>query len=357
MPCVMNKPVALSLLPLLAFVLATGLTGCAAETSEGTPESAESEEALATKADEHWFYNGAMPTLEAPAVTVSLKGHTARLSGLLPQGATLPALPHVKTTLENGRTRVDAVYPIATARPGKTNSKPGAYKLQFAKPYRPDGAAFTQEEGEHFVPWGGFPFIAYDGGIAFHGPITFTDNLATDDLDVWVLKRGTVSGGCNRMLGEHVVELTHALGINMRKVYQPNVGFTPATKAVVNVVADYDTFGGKLVDVDYPTDVGVVRPGKAFGADKVVMFGSWVASELPNGKDLPPNMKWEGGVANDYYVFAEHVLPSTVCSAPKGDLAKLRAFVARKGQIPANFCAKKPCYLDAIRAGREPVCN
>jgi hypothetical protein len=215
------------LLPLLALA---ALSGCAAEASD-EPEVTESEDALAAKADEHWFYNGALPALEQPAITVSLKGHTARLTGLLPAGKELPALPHVKTRVENGRVRVDAVYPIATARPGKSNSRPGTYGFHWAKPYRPDGSAFTQDEGEHFVPWGGFPFIAYDGGIALHGPITATDNAAPGELSVWVLKRGTVSGGCNRMLGEHVVELTHAIGIDMRKVYGANVGFRPATPA------------------------------------------------------------------------------------------------------------------------------
>ena len=94
---------------------------------------------------------------------------------------------------------------------------------------------------------------------------------------------------------------------------------------------------------------GVVRPGKVVGADKVAMFGSWVASELPNGQDLPPNMKWEGGVANDWYVFAEHVLPNTVCSAPKSDLTKLKAFVARKGGVPMNFCAKSCRWRSSVR--------
>ena len=36
------------------------------------------------------------------------------------------------------------------------------------------------------------------------------------------------------------------------------------------------------------------------------MFGSWVASEMPDGKDLPPDMKWEGGVSGKSYVFKEH---------------------------------------------------
>ena len=46
------------------------------------PALAELTDALAAKADEHWFYNGALPALEQPSVTVSLKGHTARLTGL-----------------------------------------------------------------------------------------------------------------------------------------------------------------------------------------------------------------------------------------------------------------------------------
>ncbi len=350
----MNK---LSLFALLACLVAPLAAGCAAETgSEAEPEIGSAEDDLVAKADDHWFYNGALPALEDAKVTVSLKGHTAHLTGLLPAGAPVPSLPHAKTKPEGARTRIDLVYPIATARPGKSNSRPGNYGFQLAKPYRPDGSAWTASEGAHFVPWGGFPFISYNEGIAFHGPITSTSNVSTADLNVWVLKRGAVSGGCNRMMGEHVVELTHAIGLSMRKVYKANQIFTPP-HAPVNVIADYDTYGGKYIDVDYPTDTGVVRPAKTFGADKVEMFGSWVASELPNGKDLPPNMKWEGGVSGDYYVFAEHIVKNAVCSAPKADLAKLGAYVARKGELPMNFCAQKTCYLTALRAGREPACN
>ena len=343
-----------SRLTISLFALAS-LAGCAVPMEE---ESTQGEDALAAKADEEWFYSGAMPALEQPKVTVSLKGHTAHLTGLLPQGATLPALPHVKVKLESGRTRVDAVYPIATARAGKTNSSPGTYAIEFVKPYRPDGAAFTPQEGEHFVPWGGFPFLAYNEGIAFHGPITSTDNASPIDLNVWVLKRGPVSGGCNRMLGEHVVELAHAIGINMRKSYLPNAVVVPRAPAPVEVIADYDRYDGKLVDVDYPTDTGVVRPAKVVGAANVAMFGSWVATELPNGQDLPPSMKWEGGVAGDWYVFSEHALANTVCSVPKADLPKLRGFIAQqKGELPKDFCAKKACVLSALRANKTPACK
>lgn len=340
---------------------ALAATGCLAETGEPPTEDSQATDAshdeLLARADAEWFYGGALPALEQPRVTVSLKGHTARVSGLLPAGVTLPALPHVRARAEGARTRIDAVYPIATARPGKSNSRPGSYRFQLAKPYRPDGAAFTPQEGTHFVPWGGFPFIAYNDGIAFHGPITSADNVATDDAEVWVLKRGAVSGGCNRMMGEHVVELSHAIGIDMRKAYRANESFTPKTPAVVDVIADYDLVDGKYVDVDYPTDVGVVRPGKVHGAAKVAMFGSWVASELPNGKDLPKSLKWEAGVSGDYYVFAEHVLADAVCSVAKADLTKLRAYTQAKGALPADFCAKRDCYLGAIRAGATPACR
>jgi hypothetical protein len=333
--------------------LALLLVGC----SDASSDVDVTDEELAQKATEEWFYTGPMPALEQPHITVSLEGNTARLSGLLPVNATLPALPHVKTIIENGRTRVDAVYPIATARPGKTNSSPGTYHFQLAIPYRPDGVAWTPEEGNHFVTWGGFPFISYNNGIAFHGPITPTQNISRN-LSVWVLKRGDVSGGCNRMLGEHVLELAHAIGIDMRKSWIANKSFVPGawsgsdkTKlpAVVDVISGYDEYEGQLVDVDYPTDVGVVRP-----KGNVVMFGSWVASELPNGKDLPPSLNWEGGVSGNLYVFAEHAVQGSVCSVKPADLPLIRA--RGDGRVPADFCENKACYLAAYRANAPLSC-
>ena len=174
---------------------------------------------------------------------------------------------------------------------------------------------------------------------------------------MWLLKRGDVSGGCNRMNGEHVIELTHAIGIDMKKAYQPNASFVPKTTAKVQVISGYDQYDGKWIDVDYPTDVGVTRPGKIYGDANVEMFGSWVASELPNGKDLPPSMKWEGGVSGQYYVFAEHAIHDAVCSVGKADLPKLRAWIAQRGgEVPADFCAKKACYVNAVRSGTKPGC-
>jgi hypothetical protein len=348
-----------ALLGLLASVFALG--ACAADPATDEDVNDETgEDALTAKADEHWFYTGGLPRLEYAVVTVSLKGHTAHVTGLAPRGTTIPQLPHVKTKDENGRTRVDIVYPIATANAsiGKTNSRPGEYAFYQVKPYRPDGAAFTQAEGEHQVPWGGFPFIAYNQGIAFHGPITSKDNAGTPDQNVWYLRRGAVSGGCNRMLGEHAVELAHVLGANMRKVYAANRAYGAKEAPLnitgkVNVIADYDQLDGKYIDVDYATDTGVTRPGKELGDENVVMFGSWIGTETPDGRDLPPDMKWEGGISGKPYVFKEHALANTVCSMPKSLLPKVKE-LAGSGELPMNLCANKRCYVDTLKtAGVE----
>jgi hypothetical protein len=323
-------------------VLCSTVLGCAASIEEDDVVDSTDDAIVSRKVDDHWFYSGKLPTLESPQVTASLAGHTVRVTGTVPANVAIPALPHVKTRAEGGKTRVDVVYPIATAMPGKQNARPGTYSFYEAKPYRPNGKAFTASQGWHHVPWGGFPFIAYDNGIAFHGPITAQDNEAPGDLEVWYLRRGAVSSGCNRMMGEHVVELAHIIGINMRKIYSANVAIRPTTTAKVKVIAEYDTYQGKYVDVDYPTDAGAKRPDAVHGKDKVVMFGSWVLSEMPDGKDLPPDMKWQGGVEGKLYDFYEHAVRGVVCSMPKSSLPELQKFAAKtNGVLPADFCQKK----------------
>ncbi len=340
---------------LLASSIATAfVTGCAADPAADDDQES-SEDALAAKADEHWLYAGPLPALSNAKITASLAGNTARVTGYLPAGAAaLPDLPHVKTRLENGKTRVDIVYPIATAAPPKTNSRPGTYSFYQAKPYRPDGNAWTASQGDHFVTWGGFPFLAYNQGIAFHGPITSQSSKTAADLKVWYLRRGDVSGGCNRMNGEHVVEMTHVIGVSMRKIYGANQAYDNPSAATVTVIDDYDTLDGKFIDVDYATDVGVTRPGKVHGDAKVVMFGSWVASEMPNGKDLPPDQKWEGGVSGKPYVFSEHARRDMVCSFAKSDLPRLKEVQrATGGELPRSICEKKACVVTAMRAGGD----
>ena len=339
----------------LGLLLATTIlaTACAAAPEDdGSGEATDT--ALTAKADEHWFYVGPLPALKESSVTVSLAGNTAHVMGFLPAGSpALPPLPHVKTAVQNGRTRVDIVYPIATAAPPKTNSQPGTYSFVQAKPYRPDGIAFTQSAGDHFVTWGGFPFLEYNSAIAFHGPITSQDSKE-GGLSVSYLRRGAVSSGCNRMLGENVVELAHVLGLSMRRVYGRNQSVPNPSAAKVTVITDYDALDGKLIDSDYATDVGVTRPGTVHGADKVVMFGSWVASEPLAGNDLPPDQKWEGGITGKPYVFADHTRNDMVCSFAAADLPALKKVAtALGGELPRSICAKKACVVDALHANQD----
>lgn len=345
----------LAALMFLGSALLTVTAGCASETDDQGGDIESGEDALTHRARDAWFYDGPLPTLEKPVVTVSLKGHTARVSGLLPAGAQAPNLPHLKSKVENGRTRIDVVYPIATGAQASYNAPAGSYEFQSARPWRPDGQT-TSSFGTSFVTWGGFPFLAYRGGIALHGPIS-TQNSAAG-VDVFYLRRGMVSHGCNRMNGEHVTEVAHLVGVNMRKVWVADQIYEdPSTAdARVNVIKDaYDQYDGKPIDVDYATDTGVTRPQGS------VMFGSWVATETADGSDLPLSLKWEGGVAGKAYVFKEHALPNMVCSFPEALLQTANPAKNRKegamrtwakangGVVPKGICEKKACVIEKLK--------
>lgn len=324
-------------------VLAIGclsvLAACSSSSRDAEDENAEG--ALQRRLDAAWFYDGPLPAISDAQVTVSLKGHTVRVHGTVPASTDLSGLPHVQSAPDGDRLVVDVVYPIATARPGKSNSPPGTYGFQMVKPYRPDGTAITVEEGEHWVTWGGYPFVAYNGGIAFHGPISYSgESTAELSDDIWYLRRGPVSGGCNRMAAEHIIEFTHVIGVSMRKVYVANKMYNPNTPAKIEVLGDYDKIGDKYVDVDYPTDAGAKRPSAEYGAENVNMFGSWVATETPDGRDLPPDMKWEGGVSGKYYKFREHAREGFVCAVEANELPAVKEQASRSpnGELPRGFC-------------------
>ena len=336
-------------LRLAALATLLGFAALACSSEQADEDAAAGDDALSSAAgSDEWFYSGALPTLENPSITASLAGQTNHVTGFLPRGVTIPDLPHVKTKQVNGRTQVDVVYPIATAAPDHDNSSPGTYSFYDAMPYRPNGNAYTPSLGNHFVTWGGFPFLAYNDGIAFHGPITDQVSESHGDLKVWYLKRGRVSSGCNRMMGEHVVELAQLIGIDMHKVYGAAQHYTPTTTAKVKVIADYDQYEGKYIDVDYPTDVGMTRPGVAKGVENVVMFGSWVGTTTPDMKDLPADMKWEGGVSGQLYDFQAHAVRGNVCSMPQAMLGEVKALAAKTGgKLPADFCQKKFACDDA----------
>jgi hypothetical protein len=341
----------------VALMLASSIVagGCAAAEPDDSEDPAASEDALTHRARDAWFYDGPLPALDAAQVTISLKGHTVRVSGLLPAGAAAPGAEHsyIQSKSENGRTRIDVVYPIATGAEYSYNARPGDYDFTRSRPYRPDGQT-TSSSGTSFVTWGGFPFIAYAGNIAVHGPITHGSNAS--GVDAFYLRRGPVSHGCNRMLGEHVTELAHLVGVNMRKVWVADAIYENPSTAKVKLLADYDSRDGKLVDVDYPTDGATpIRPP----AESAVMFKSWVGTETPDGSDLPASMKWEAGINGKLYVMKEHAKPNFVCSVPEASIKSLRAFAGKLpgATLPAGFCAKKKCVLDTLKAGGDPAAS
>ena len=342
----------------LGLFASMSLVACAADTGseDGSTEGGSSEDELRVRGKAAWFYSGPLPILETPKITISLKGHTARVQGYLPAGTELGELPHVHQTQVGARTLVDVVYPIATGAQYSYNARPGSYSFERAVPYRPDGNTFTYSAGNHWVTWGGFPFLAYNGTIAMHGPITDAASKSGDQR-VWFLKRGTVSSGCNRMNGEHVIELAHITGVSMRKVYSANQSFRPANPAKVQLIADYDKVNGKYVDVDFPTDTGVVRPAKTYGRENVEMFGSWVGAELPDGSDLPRDLQWEGGESGNWYDFKEHAAYDYVCSVLPEDLPRVKTWAASQpgAQVPADFCKKKDCIVNALKDGARPT--
>lgn len=242
---------------LVILAAALGLGACESD----DPQSYETmEDDLKAGGNPKWIYNGPLPALKNVAIVVSLKGHTARVSGDLPVGFAGPLPWYAKKESVGGKDRLTVVYPVATGATASSNG-PGAYKTIFGLAYVPttDKAA-----------WGGFPFLKYHAtrGLALHGPITAKDGE-------WKLLRGPVSHGCNRMQGEHVVELAHLMGMNMAIPHKSTEKFTLSVK--VDVIPDYDLWNGKYVDVDYPVQSGVKRPP----ADKTALFATWKSQDLP----------------------------------------------------------------------------
>ncbi|MBK6516257.1 MAG: hypothetical protein IPM79_02550 [Polyangiaceae bacterium] len=265
---------------LLAGLLATtaALGACAPGGAvDGDDEGASSEESFLKNAEktgsksQKWIYEGWVPALEQTSMFVSLKGHTARVSGLLPKGFDGELPFYVKTSpAAEGRTLATIVYPVATGAvdpaTGQAPAGPGSYSYLTAVPY-----TSTNDKAD----WGGFPFMKYhqSRGLAFHGPISSKRNAETGDWE-WVLLRGPVSHGCNRMAGEHVVELAHVLGLDMSEPHA--VGEVKKLQTPVVVSHEWDVFEGKNVDVFYPALASVQRP-----KTNVAMFRTWDSRNLP----------------------------------------------------------------------------
>lgn len=228
--------------------------------------------------DPDWIYNGLLPALEKPQITVSLASHTARITGLAPANYDISKLPHyARSEVINGRNRIMVVYPVATVdknftKPdgSKATNGPGSYSFVRIFPWNPKGAGSDPN-----TPWGGFPYIEYNvtRSLAFHGPID-------SDGKFWRLRRGPVSHACNRMQGEHVTELAHLLGVNMsvthKFTHEETKNLPILVKEGFDVIAD-GKWQGKEVDVDYPAMAGVQRP-----TQNVEMFKTWDGRQHPN---------------------------------------------------------------------------
>lgn len=231
-----------------------------------------------------WSYQGLLPRLDAPQMVVSLTGHTLHVTGLVPQGGPDRLPFYAKTEPDGDRTRVHLVYPIATVDPNGVlddgthtrNPEPFDYSVCGG-----DNFHATNE----FGAFGGFPFIEYvcwhrdadgrvRGGIAMHGPITGRN---ADGATYWSLMRGPVSHACNRMLGEHVLEVAHV------------IGFDKGARGIpVKVIAGFDYLGDKILDVDYPA-TNWKRPNP----DDATIFPIWQAVKIgPDGSTQLDFPQW-----------------------------------------------------------------
>lgn len=255
------------LLASFSVLLALGIAGCATDTTEDSPSS--EDDLSAGSNSDKWVYNGPLPHLESPSIVMSRYTHTARISGFLPAGynvANLPFYAKDQARQVGGRTKIDVVYPVATG--SSFNLPRGNYTTERVWPRRTDSSA----------PWGGFPFISYvnpalssSTGVAFHGPITSSDGE-------WELIRGPVSHGCNRMQGEHVVELAHLIGVDMTsRIWSGNSNAGNIDVPVKVLVGESDTWEGQGVDVAYPARAEVRRP-----TTNVKMFRTWRSQDFPS---------------------------------------------------------------------------
>jgi len=310
--------------------LALSSVACSAELQDTT---ADGEDPLLRKtaATSNWSYRGPMPELESARMTVSLAGNTVHVSGVLPADYKGQLPFHAITEpapSQPGRTLVHVVYPIATANPSGTtveglpvrNPEPADYEVCGGDNFRATNAIGS---------FAGFPFIEYvcnhrdrDGrvrsGIAFHGPIT---SEYRENGEYWYLKRGPVSHACNRMLGEHVLELAHLIG------FDRGVRKTP-----VKVIADFDTFRGRKIDVEYAAS-GWTRPKSS----EAFVFPMWQALKV----------RPDGTTALE---FPEWACETSRCAAMPKNVQD-----AETGGLPRGEVACPPAY-HSEQVGRGQLC-
>ncbi len=121
--------------------------------------------------------------------------------------------------------------------------------------------------------FGRFPFLLYTGsnGHALHGPIT-------DNEIAWELQRGEVSHGCNRMEGEHVLELAVLLGCTAtaqrRSCPRPQAG--PLDDEAITVMEEFD---------HVPDPAQTVPDGSVASWDAIA--ASWIGIDVDYPREAP----------------------------------------------------------------------
>jgi hypothetical protein len=98
------------------------------------------------------------------------------------------------------------------------------------------------------------------------------------------------------MLGEHVVELAHLIGVDMTTKTWPGDTILRDIKVPVKVLRkEADQWNGQNVDVDYPVHKSVKRP-----TENVKMFKQWRSQDFPSWVCKVEKSQAADGIPRDY---------------------------------------------------------
>lgn len=129
------------------------------------------------------------------------------------------------------------IYPISTADrsgPSPSNTVAGNWLVNAKTRSQPN-----IDRGHGRIDrYGNFPYIQYTSkSHSLHGPITFREGGL-----FWRVRRGEVSHGCNRMQGEHIVELSVLMGCGKdpRVAQCPDPQASELDNEYVTVMEDFD---------------------------------------------------------------------------------------------------------------------
>ncbi|MEM6252860.1 MAG: L,D-transpeptidase [Cyanobacteria bacterium P01_D01_bin.156] len=171
------------------------------------------------------------------------------------------------------RNSVMIVYPVSVAdRKNGWNTLAGKWLVDGKTRVKPNNSRGR---------FGKFPFMLYTGnnGHALHGPIT-----TRPEGDFWRLKRGEVSHGCNRMQGEHIVELAVLMGCgkdpNQRLCPDPNWQ-DQRDNEYVSVIEEFDI----IPDPEKEHEVGLLGSWDS-------VLTSWFAVDVDFPRQVPVSNRY-----------------------------------------------------------------